>query len=110
MDEKIEVEVNGNLVRCMPEMIEDMMRFGATTPKKTIKDVPIELLSPIKVEKEKPPIKSKAPEKKILSLDYNIRLKGKSKFLFEVFDSSGKVYNTKGLVKTKARELLKSLK
>lgn len=110
MDKKIEVEVDGRIVRCMPDMLEDLMRFGATKPKKTIKDVPIELLTPIKMVKEQPPIESKAPEKKVLSLDYDIRLKGNSKFLFEVFDSAGKVYNDKGLVKTKATELLNSLK
>ena len=110
MDEKIEVEVDGRIVRCMPDMLEDLMRFGATKPKRAIKDVPIELLEPIKMVKEVPPIKSKKPEKKILSLDYDIRLKGNSKFLFEVFDSAGKVYNDKGLIKTKADELLKSLK
>jgi len=116
MDKKIELEVDGRIVRCMPEMLEDLMRFGATKPKKLIKDVPIELLTPIKQvrskedTKEEPPIEAKSPEKKVLSLDYDIRLKGSSKFLFEVFDSAGKVYNEKGLIKTKANELLKSLK
>jgi len=111
MEKKIEVEVDGRIIRCMPSMLEDMMRFGATKPKKIMKDVPIELLTPIKMvkAKEEPPIESKPPEKKVLSLDYDIRLKGNSKFLFEVFDSAGKVYNDKGLVKTKAVELLKSL-
>jgi len=110
MDKKIELEVDGRIVRCMPSMLEDMMRFGATKPKKIMKDVPVELLTPIKMIKEEHPIKSKPPEKKILSLDYDIRLKGNSKFLFEVYDSAGKVYNSKGLIKTKAEELLKSLK
>ena len=110
MDKKIELEVDGRIVRCMPSMLEDMMRFGATKPKKVMKDVPVELLTPIKMVKPKePPVESKAPEKKILSLDYDIRLKGNSKFLFEVYDSAGKVYNEKGLVKTKAIQLLKSL-
>ena len=112
MDKKIELEVDGRIIRCMPSMLEDMMRFGATKPKKIMKDVPIELLTPIKMvkpKKEEPPIESKKPEKKILSLDYDIRLKGNSKFVCEVFDSAGKVYNKKGLVKTKAIELLKSL-
>jgi len=113
MDKKIEVEVDGRIIRCMPSMLEDMMRFGATKPKKIMKDVPIELLTPIKMvkpKKEEPPIEAKAPAKKVLSLDYDIRLKGNSKFLFEVYDSAGKVYNDKGLVKTKATELLNSLK
>ncbi len=108
MEKKVEIEVDGRIVRCMPSMLEDMARFGAVKPQRVIKDVPVELLSPIKMEKA-PPIKSQPPEKKVVSLDYDIRPKGKSTFLYEVFDSAGKIYNERGLRQPEAEKLLKTL-
>jgi hypothetical protein len=45
MDKKIELIVGDKVVRVMPHMVDDMLRFGATRMKKVIRNVPKELLS-----------------------------------------------------------------
>jgi hypothetical protein len=41
---KVELMINGNLVKVMPHMIDDLMLLGATTVKKVAKETPKELI------------------------------------------------------------------
>jgi hypothetical protein len=43
MENKVEVEINGRIVRVAKHLLPDMVRFGATKPNQIKRDVPIEL-------------------------------------------------------------------
>jgi hypothetical protein len=47
MDNKVEVEINGRIVRVAKHLLPDMLKFGATKPNQIKRDVPIELRKPI---------------------------------------------------------------
>ena len=47
-EKKIEVVVDGRTVRIMPHMIGDVTKFGASEPRKIIKEPPKELMQPLK--------------------------------------------------------------
>ncbi len=44
-EKKVEMEINGKIVRVSEHMVPDLMRFGATQTKRSIKDPPKELLN-----------------------------------------------------------------
>jgi hypothetical protein len=54
MEKKIEVEIDGKIVRIMPHMLEDASRFGASVIKRQTRKVPEELLNIPKKEILKP--------------------------------------------------------
>jgi hypothetical protein len=43
MENKVEVEIKGRIVRVAKHLLPDMVRFGATKPNQIKRDVPIEL-------------------------------------------------------------------
>lgn len=45
MEKKIEVEIDGRIVRIMPHMLKDATKFGASTLKRQSRRVPDELLN-----------------------------------------------------------------
>lgn len=60
---RIEVELKGRIVRIMPHMLEDSIRFGASQIRRTVKETPKELITiPASVPKEL--IKNPLPEMK----------------------------------------------
>jgi hypothetical protein len=44
MEKKIKVQIGERTVRIMPHMMKDAEKFGATTEKKVLRDVPKELI------------------------------------------------------------------
>lgn len=45
MIKKVELEINGRIIRVMPHLVDDMIKFyGASKTKKPVKDTPVELL------------------------------------------------------------------
>ena len=60
-EKKIEVIINGKVRRVPEHMLEDMMKFGATTTKRTVKEIPKELL------KFPEPKKMIVPPKEVIS-------------------------------------------
>lgn len=68
MEKKIEVEIDGKIVRIMPHLLEDAARFGASTLKRQSRKVPDELLNipakPILPPEKKAPDLTIEPEKK----------------------------------------------
>jgi hypothetical protein len=50
-EKKVEVEINGKKFRCPEHMMEDMMRFGASQTKRTIKNPPKEVLLMMEAKK-----------------------------------------------------------
>lgn len=44
-EKKVELEINGKIVRASEHMVPDLMRFGATQTRRSIKDPPKELLN-----------------------------------------------------------------
>jgi hypothetical protein len=45
VEKRVEVEINGKILRVAEHMVPDLMKFGASVTKRTIKEPPKELLS-----------------------------------------------------------------
>jgi hypothetical protein len=46
-EKKVEVNIDGRIVRVMPHMVGDMTKFGSTEPRKVVKEPPKELMHPL---------------------------------------------------------------
>jgi hypothetical protein len=65
MEKKIEVEVNGRVMRVPEHMLSDMMKFGATQTKRSVKEPPKELLNQVKPQAIITPKRPPELEKKV---------------------------------------------
>jgi hypothetical protein len=67
-EQKVEVVVDGRIVRVMSHMVSDISKFGASEPRKIVKEPPKELMLPLRkltLEKSEMP-KEELPKKLLL--------------------------------------------
>jgi hypothetical protein len=65
MEKKIKVQIGERTVRIMPHMMKDVEKFGATTEKRVLREVPKELIksvNPLPKMTEVKPVLNKPPE------------------------------------------------
>lgn len=89
MEQKVEVEKDGRVMRIPKHMLEDALRLGCTQTKKPIKNPPKELLLP-----RNPTVKIEA----------NAEVKSEIELVKEQLDKAGiKYHPATGLAKLKAK-------
>ena len=46
-EKRVELEVNGKIIRVVESMVADVLKFGATYTKRIIKEPPVEIMMPL---------------------------------------------------------------